>query len=85
MSSETLYDRIGQDTAQRLFAIRNAEEREEELGLREPGEPSYAETEIDRHLLRSEFTATERSRIRTLLSINPRAGVKGLPGAINDD
>lgn len=75
-----LWQRLGQETAARLMAMKRREERQADLGLREVDEPSRADFELDRALMRTEFTPQERARIRAALGIDPKQGVD-IPGA----
>lgn len=67
--------RHGQALTERL-AI---EERQESFGLREPGEPSAALTEIQNLLARSPFTPDERARIRLAVGIDVLADIGLIP------
>ena len=70
--------RIGFDLAARLMTRKRHEERLDALGLREPDEPSKADFDIKRVLMRSEFTPQERERIRYALGIDPLADIAAL-------
>ena len=74
--------RIGFDRAARLMTRKRHEERLDALGLREPDEPSKADFDIQRALMRSEFTPQERERIRYALGIDPVADIGPLPGFV---
>lgn len=63
--------RIGYRTAQRLMAMLREEERHEALGLREPNQPSQARTDLERAVMRSEFTPAERHRMRVAAGFDP--------------
>lgn len=70
-----LWQRIGHEKAARLTVMKRREERQADLGLREADQPSEADFELDRALMRTEFTALERARIRTALGIDPRRDI----------
>jgi hypothetical protein len=64
-----LQARLG-EYGQKLNVILAREESDQRLGLRDEGQPSHALTEIQRGLMRSEFTPDERARIRGALGID---------------
>lgn len=81
MSRLALWQRLGQERAARLMAMKRREERQADLGLREVDEPSRADFEVDRALMRTDFTPEERARIRIALGIDPRQDVE-IPGGV---
>ena len=79
-----LWQRVGQEKAARLTGMKRREERQDALGLRDSDQPSEADFELDRALMRAEFTPLDRARIRLALGIDPRQDVE-IPRAMNRD
>ncbi len=79
-SKTTLRQRIGDRLTVRLMTKYRREVRDEERGIRDPGQPSEALAAIERAVARSEFTPDERAQIRHALGIDVLAGIEGLEG-----
>lgn len=66
-----LQERLGYDASALLLSNLRREQRQESEGICEVEEPSKALFDIERALLRSEFSGRDRERIRRLLDMNP--------------